>query len=120
VFLRDPERGALLAFASADGAARHLRPWQEVGAVAAWDAEGRRVSFAVVRRRERLLGVLPLRREVVVAQAVEPAPGGAAELRAALLAALAAAGDAPLQGLSLAELSARAARRCWAGPPASP
>jgi hypothetical protein len=119
VFLRDPEEGVLLAFASSDAAARHLRPWQEVSAVAAWDAEGRRVAFALVRRRERLLGVLPRWREVVVASA-EPAADGAAELRAALRAVLAAAGEAPPDGLPLAELAARAARRCWAGPPAPP
>ncbi|HET9597996.1 MAG TPA: hypothetical protein VFP65_20580, partial [Anaeromyxobacteraceae bacterium] len=73
VFLRDPERGALLAFGSADAAARHLRPWQEVGGVAAWDADGRRLAFAVARRRERLLGLWPRWREVVVAGGVEAA-----------------------------------------------
>jgi hypothetical protein len=120
VFLRDPALGALLAFPSAEAAARHLRPWQEVSAVAAWDAEGGRLSFAVVRRRERFLGLLPRWREVVVASAAGPAAEGAAELRAALRAVLLAAGEAPPDGLPLAELAARAARRCWAGPPASP
>jgi len=120
VFLRDPERGALLAFPSAEAAARHLRPWQEVGAVAAWDAEGRRLAFAVERRRERLFRIVPRWREVVVAREAEAHPHGAAELRAALVAALHAAGQEAVDGLPLADLAARAARRCWAGPPASP
>ena len=121
VFLRDPARGELLAFPSAEAAAGHLRPWQEVGGVAAWDAEGRRIGFGVDRVRARILGIVPRWREVVVPSEVEGAPDHAAELRAALVAALAAGGE-PAQGTALAlpELVRRAARRCWRGPTAPP
>jgi hypothetical protein len=121
LFLRDPQRRELLAFPSAEAAAGHLRPWQEVGGVAAWDAEGRRIGFGLDRVRARVLGIVPRWREVVVLREVEGAPDHAAELRAALVAALAATGE-PAQGtaLALSELVRRAARRCWRGPTAPP
>jgi hypothetical protein len=111
VFLFDPEVGALVAFDSADAAARHLRAWQEVGALAAYDARGRRVAFAVAQRRERLLGVVPVTREVVIVAGVDAEPSHAADLSRALVASLARAGTPreELEGLPLAELVRRAA-----------
>jgi hypothetical protein len=109
VLLWDPEAGDLLAFASAEAAAAHLAPWQEVGAVVAYDAEGRRVAFAVERRRMRLLRIFPVAREVVVVGEVESAPGHASDLRRALVAALVRRGGdrAALEALALAELVER-------------
>jgi hypothetical protein len=121
VFLRDPARGALLAFPSAEAAAAHLRPWQEVGGVAAWDAEGRLVTFTVRRERRRLLGLLPVWREEVRIASVEELPEHAGELRSVLLAALGEApGERAAPGTPLADLVRRAAARCpgaGAGPP---
>jgi hypothetical protein len=104
VFLWDARREALLAFGSAGLAAAHLEPWQEVGSAAAWDAEGRRIAFAVELRPRRVLGLRLGDREVVVVAQVEDSPAGARELRAALLAALARRGGerAALERLDLA------------------
>jgi hypothetical protein len=111
VFLFDPEAGDLLAFGSAEAAARHLRAWQEVGALAAYDARGRRVAFAVARRPGRLLGVFPVTREVVVVAEVEAEPSHAADLSRALVASLARGGSprAELERLPLDALVSRAA-----------
>jgi hypothetical protein len=92
VFLWDARRGDLVAFESAALAARHLEPWQEVGSAVAYDAEGRQVTFALEARARRILGVALGRREVVVVRAVAPTASHGAELRAALLAALARRG----------------------------
>jgi hypothetical protein len=123
VFLRDPRQGALLAFPSAEAAAAHLRPWQEVGGVAAWDAEGRLVTFAVARARRRLLGLVPVWREEVRVASVEEEPDHARELRGALAAALGEApGERGVSGTPLADLVRRAAARCpgaGGGPPFS-
>jgi hypothetical protein len=111
VFLFDPEAGDLVAFGSAEAAARHLQAWQEVGALAAYDARGRRIGFAVARRRERFLGILPLTREVVVVASVEEEPSHAADLARALVVSLARGGTprAELERLPLGELVRRAA-----------
>jgi hypothetical protein len=117
VFLFDPEAGDLMAFDSAEAAARHLRAWQEVETLAAYDARGRRVAFAVARQRERLLGILPLTREVVVVAGVEGEPSHESDLARALVVSLARGGTTPraeLERLPLAELVRRAAPRCGA------
>lgn len=111
VFLRDPASGELLAFASGDAAARHLAPWQEVGAVAAYDATGARIAFAVELRGGRLAALLRMRREVVVVASVERDAAGAEELRRALAAALAGGDRAAMKELPLEELVARGAER---------
>ena len=108
VFLWDPEARDLLAFQSADAAARHLKPWQEVGMLAAYDAEGRRIGFAVERRARLLLGLIPVAhgKEVVVVGEVEREPRHARDLRRAIVASLARRGtdDGVLCGRSLPEL----------------
>jgi hypothetical protein len=111
VFLWDPRQGRLLAFASAAAAAGHLRAWQEVGAVVAYDAEGRDLRFGVERRRRRLLGLIPFERELVVVNAAEREPSHAEALRAALVVSLAGEGAprAALAGLPLEDLVQRAA-----------
>jgi hypothetical protein len=112
VFLRDPASGELLAFASGDAAARHLAAWQEVGAVAAYDASGARVTFAVGQRGGALLSLLRIRREVVTVAGVERDAAGPEELRRALVVALAPSGErASLEELSLGELVSRGAER---------
>ena len=106
VFLWDPEARDLLAFQSAEAAARHLKPWQEVGMLAACDAEGRRIGFAVERRARLLLGLIPVAKEVVVVGEVERKPRHARDLRRAIVASLARRGtdDGVLCGRSLPEL----------------
>lgn len=84
VFLWDPDARVLLTFATVEDATRHLRPWQEVGMVPAYDAEGRRLTFAVARRGGLLARFFPSAAEMVVLSAVETEPDGAEELRSAL------------------------------------
>ena len=106
VFLWDPEARDLLSFQSAAAAARHLKPWQEVGMLAAYDAEGRRIAFAVERRERLLLGFIPVGREVVVVREVEREPRHASDLRRAIVASLARRGTegGVLDGRSLPDL----------------
>jgi len=110
VFMWDPRAGRLLAFGSGAAAAAHLRPWQEVGSVVAYDAEGRDIRFGVLVRRRRLLRLVPVSSEVVVVSAVEREPSHAEDLRAALMGSLASAEveRARLAALPLAELVRRA------------
>src|SRR6266536_3349903 len=88
VFMWDPRAGRLLAFGSGAAAAAHLRPWQEVGSVVAYDAEGRDIRFGVVVRE----------------------PSHEADLRVALAGSLARTDveRARLGALPLAELVRRA------------
>ncbi len=111
VFLWDPEAQDLLAFESVEAAARHLQPWQEVGMLAAYDAEGRRIAFALERRSRLLLGLIPASKEVVVVGDVEREPGHAGDLRRAIVASLArrGTGGEALDGRSLPDLVAMAA-----------
>ncbi len=111
VFLWDPEAGDLVAFESAEDAARHLQPWQEVCSLAAYDAEGRSIGFAVERRLRRLLGFIPAGGDVVVVGEVEREPTHARDLRRALVASLArrGAGGGALERRSLPELVRMAA-----------
>ncbi len=76
----------------------------------AWDSQGHRITFAVERRRRLLLGLLPVRREVVVLEDMEAAPAHADELKLALIASLARRGGDPvsLKQAALAELVKRA------------
>jgi hypothetical protein len=76
----------------------------------AWDSQGRRITFAVEQRRHLLLGLLPVRREVIVVVDVEAAPAHADELKRALIASLARCGGEPvsLERAALAELVKRA------------
>jgi hypothetical protein len=111
VFLWDPEARDLLVFESAEAAARHLEPWQEVGTLAAYDAEGRRIGFAVERRSRLLLGLIPAAKEVVVVGEVEREPRHAGDLRRAIVASLARRGTdgEVLEGRSLPDLVTMAA-----------
>jgi hypothetical protein len=111
IFVWDPARRDLVAVASLDDASRRVAPWQEVGAMVAYDAEGRRVAFAVESRVTRLLRLWPRRRERVVVADVELEPSHAEDLRRALVTALARrGGDRSLLSLiALGELTARAA-----------
>jgi hypothetical protein len=86
-----------------------------VGSIAAYDAEGRRVAFAVERRRMRLLRIFAVDREVVTIGEVEPTPGHAVDLHRALVAALVRRGGdrAALEAQPLAELVGR----CYAAAP---
>jgi len=110
VFLWDPERGDLVVLPSAEDAARRSGPWQEPGAILAYDAEGRRIAFAVEVRTTRLLGLFARRREVVVVAGVEREPAHAEDLRRALVASLARRGAprADLDVATLGELASRA------------
>ena len=104
-----PEAGDLLRFDSAEAAARGLGAWQEANLLPAWDSQGRRITLAVEQRRRLLLGLLPVRREVVVVAEVEAVPAHADELRRALIASLARQGGDPasLERAALAELVRR-------------
>jgi hypothetical protein len=110
LFIWSPDAGDLLCFESAEAATRGLGAWQEVNVLPAWDSQGRRITFAVEQRRRLLLGVLPVRREVVVLEHMETAPAHADELKRALIASLARRGEDPvsLEQAALAELVKRA------------
>jgi len=111
LFVWSPDAGDLLHFDSAEAAARGLGAWQEANLLPAWDSQGRRITFAVEQRRRLLLGLLPVRREIIVVADVECAPAHADELRRALIASLARRGldRESLERAALAELVRRAA-----------
>lgn len=107
VFVWDPEKRELLAFETLASALAHLRPWQEVGILPAYDAEGRRLSFAVAPKPGRLAKLFPSAAEKVVLSGLESGTEGASELHAALVTKLAegeAGRHAALEARPLAEL----------------
>lgn len=110
LFVWSPDAGDLLCFDSAEAATRGLCAWQEVNMLPAWDSQGRRITFGVEQRRRLLVGVLPVRREVVVLEDMEAEPAHADELKLALIASLARRGgdSVSLEQAALAELVKRA------------